>query len=186
MPPFDPYAEYDDRPVKLRGCNSPGCTGVGDYRAPKNRDLTEYYWFCLEHVREYNSQWDYFAGMSALEIEAHIRKAVVWDRPSWPLGAAKAKEQEVRDHVMREFFGEEPASPRTPAPPMTRAEKDALDALELKPPVSFIMIKTQYRALVKRHHPDTNGGSREAEEKFKSINQAFAVLKGLYEEETAA
>ncbi|MDX2028367.1 MAG: J domain-containing protein [Alphaproteobacteria bacterium] len=185
MPPFDPYADYDDRPVKLRGCNSPGCAGVGDYRAPKNRDLTEYYWFCLEHVREYNSQWDYFAGMSSAEIESHIRKAAVWDRPSWPLGAAKVQEQNLRDHVMREFFGEDGPS-QAAAPPMSKVERDALDALELKPPVNFAMVKTQYRALVKRHHPDANGGSREAEEKFKNINQAFAVLKSLYEEETAA
>jgi DnaJ-domain-containing protein 1 len=154
----------------------------GDYRAPKNRDLTEYYWFCLEHVREYNSHWDYFAGMSASDIENHIRKAVVWERPSWPIGNWRQQEQNLRDHVMHEFFSEESAAPHARnAPPLPKAERDALEMLELTPPVTFIAVKTQYRALVKRHHPDANGGSPEAEEKFKSINQAFAVLKNIYE-----
>ena len=185
MAPFeDTYYEYDDRPVKVRGCESPGCGQTGDYRAPKNRDLTEHYWFCLDHVRDYNKQWDYFAGMSAAEIESHIRKATVWERPSWPMGNWRAQEQKLREQVMREFFSGD--ADFQPVPPMPKAEREALDVLELTAPVTFAAIKMQYRALVKLHHPDANGGSREAEERFKCINQAFAVLKGLYEGETAA
>ncbi len=177
----DIYAEYDDRPVPIRACDSAGCTSKGDYRAPKTRDLTEYYWFCLDHVRDYNSHWDYFAGMSTDQIEMHIRKAAVWERPSWPLGQkAREHEQVIRDHVMHEFFGEEKSTAQ-PAPPMMKAEREALEMLELMPPVTFVAIKAQYKTLVKRHHPDANGGSRDAEEKFKSINQAFTVLKGIYE-----
>ena len=178
----DMYAEYDDRPVKVRTCDNPGCTQKGDYRAPKNRELTEYYWFCLAHVREYNSHWDYFAGMSTGEIEKQIRKATVWERPSWPMGNWRAREQNLRDQVMHEFFSDKEAGVQH-APPMPQAERDALDILELMPPVTFAAIKAQYRLLVKQHHPDANGGSTEAEEKFKAINQAFAVLKRMYEGE---
>jgi hypothetical protein len=177
--------EYDDRPVQVRTCDSPGCMQKGEYRAPKNRELTEYYRFCLDHVREYNSHWDYFAGMSTGQIESQIRKATVWERPSWPMGNWRAHEQNLRDHVMHEFFSDGDAETHH-APPMPRAEREALDMLELTAPVTFVAIKAQYRMLVKRHHPDANGGSPEAEERFKSINQAFAVLKGLYESETAA
>jgi DnaJ-domain-containing protein 1 len=186
MAPLDKWTEYDDRPVRTRACDNPGCTHTGEYRAPKTRDLTEHYWFCLEHVREYNRRWDYFAGMSPDEIEAHIRKATVWERPSWPMGNWRAHENNIRDQVAREFFGADAGeAPR--APPMSLAEREALEALELMPPVTFATIKMQYRTLVKRHHPDANGGSREAEEKFKGINQAFTVLKQIYEEdETAA
>ena len=43
----------------------PGCEAMGEYRAPKSRrDLKDYWWFCLEHVRAYNSTWDYYKGMS--------------------------------------------------------------------------------------------------------------------------
>jgi hypothetical protein len=184
-PSRDIYAEYDDRPVHVRTCASTGCMQKGDYRAPKNRDLTEYYWFCLEHVREYNSHWDYFAGMSTGEIETQIRKATVWERPTWPMGNWRAQEQNLRDHVMREFFSDGEAATQH-APPMPKAERDALELLELTPPVTFAAIKAQYRMLVKRHHPDANGGNPEAEEKFKIINQAFAALKRLYEGEAVA
>lgn len=178
------WPDYDDRPVPLRACDCPGCAQIGEYRAPKNRDLTEHYWFCLDHVRDYNKRWDYFAGMSADEIEAQIRKATVWERPSWPIGNWRTREQNLREEVMREFFDGGDSETFHP-PPMPLAEREALEALELTPPVTFAAIKMQYRALVKVHHPDANGGSREAEEKFKSINQAFTVLKRIYEGEAA-
>jgi hypothetical protein len=179
MPPFEDMY-FGDRPVKIRGCDCPGCTQSGDYRAPKDRDLSDYYWFCLDHVREYNKGWDYFAGLPMNEIEAHIRKATVWERPSWPFGQWRQIEQGLRDHVMRDFFGETPGETQA-TPPMPKAERDALAVLELTPPVTFIAIRAQYKLLVKRHHPDANGGSPQSEETFKNINQAFAVLKQMYE-----
>lgn len=181
MPPFE-HSLYDDRPVRVRVCECPGCTAAGDFRAPKNRELTEYYWFCLDHVREYNSHWDYFAGMSVHDVETYNRSATVWERPSWPMGEWRLREQKLREQVAREFFGETGETvPPSSAPPIGKAEREAFAVLELTPPAAFADIKSQYRLLVKRHHPDANGGSREAEERFKSINQAFAVLKQIYE-----
>jgi hypothetical protein len=186
MPSFDDtYFETLDRPVKLRICDCPGCGDPGDYRAPKTRALTDYYFFCLGHVREYNAAWDYFAGMTGADIEAHIRGAAVWERPSWPLGEWRVREQKLREEVMREFFSDASVNgePFPAAPPMPAAERDALATLELAPPVTFAAIKSQYRVLVKRHHPDLHGGSAESGEKFKGINQAFAVLRAIYEGE---
>ena len=180
---------FEDRPVKVRGCDHPGCSCAGDYRAPKNRELSDYYWFCIDHVREYNKAWDYFAGMPPGAIEAHIRSASVWDRPTWPLGDWQKREQKVRDTINEEFFGDGTGTFKNePAPPMGSGERDALATLKLAPPVTFAEIKAQYRVLVKRHHPDANGGAIEAEEMFKNINQAFAVLKQIYDvaEETTA
>lgn len=185
--PFDnKWSDYDDRPVRTRACDCAGCAQTGEYRAPKNRELTEHYWFCLNHVRDYNKQWDYFAGMSPEQIETQIRKATVWERPSWPMGGNwREYEQNLRDQVINEFFvGGEGETHH--APPMPIAEREALAVLELTPPVNFAAIKLQYRTLVKRHHPDANSGSRTAEEKFKNINQAFTILKQLYEDESAA
>ena len=99
------YVEAFDRPVKVRGCDCAGCGEAGDYRAPKSRDhLNDYYWFCLAHVREYNQHWNYFAGLSTDQIENHVRAAGVWDRPSWPLGQWREREQNLRDQVARDFF----------------------------------------------------------------------------------
>lgn len=172
-----------DRPAKMRLCDCPGCGQAGDFRAPKGRDqLNEYYWFCLFHVREYNQAWDFFAGMSEAEIEARIRDATVWERPSWPLGEWKKREKELRDRVAADFFGESAAPDYSgpPTPAFSLAERDAFRALELTETYDFAVIKAQYRTLVKLHHPDANGGSAEAEERFKIINQAYAVLRAAY------
>jgi hypothetical protein len=68
-------------------CARPDCAESGIYRAPRSRDhLQDYVWFCIDHVREYNHAWDYYAGMNQGEIERHMREDVVGGRPTWPLG----------------------------------------------------------------------------------------------------
>ncbi|MBI1273731.1 MAG: DnaJ domain-containing protein [Alphaproteobacteria bacterium] len=185
-----------DRPVKLKACDCPGCSEAGLYRAPKSRaQLNDYYWFCLIHARQYNESWDYFAGMSETEIEEHIRFDTCWQRGTAPpagarpAGGWRAAEDNLRANVKREFFAEDddtfasafsPREPRSKGDELPATIAAALTVLELKAPVTLDTIKAQYKVLVKKHHPDTNGGSKQAEEKFKVINQAFAVLKTSY------
>ncbi|MER2520286.1 MAG: J domain-containing protein [Bdellovibrionales bacterium] len=182
----------DASPVRTRRCDSPGCSERGDFRAPRSRKLDGYFYFCLDHVRIYNSEWDFFAGMSGDAIEDYLRDAAFWERPSWPIGAnAKEKENKLREKVRRQFFtdfenaeraAEEEATeqgiPRSAR--LSAALHAALKAIELTPPVTFEAIKKQYRSLMKKHHPDLNGGSLEAEEKVKSIGQAYSLLKQMY------
>ena len=90
-------------PPPLRLCDHPGCDAGADFRAPKSRlELDRYYWFCLEHVRAYNSAWNYYAGMSETEIESEIRYDTVWQRPTWKLGQRHTPSYGAR---MRDPFG---------------------------------------------------------------------------------
>jgi hypothetical protein len=176
-----------DRPVVTRGCDCPGCSERGDYRAPKSRDqLDAYYWFCLDHVRAYNMNWDYYAGMNEQQIEAHLRDDSCWQRATWPLGNWRQREAELKEKVVRDFFGDEgdvpPSAHHTePRHHIPRAVVEALETLELQAPIDFVRIKAQYKVLVKRHHPDANAGSAAAEAKFKDINHAFTVLRKFHE-----
>src|SRR5205814_2106987 len=99
---LDPTLDGEaDTPPRL--CDHPGCIAGGDFRAPKSRlDLHDYYWFCLEHVRAYNSAWNYYAGMSDAEIEAEVRHDTVWQRPSWRLGDRHGPGYVNR---IRDYFG---------------------------------------------------------------------------------
>ncbi len=175
------YGGTSDRPVPVRLCSYPSCGQAGNYPAPKSRDrLDEHYFFCLEHVRAYNKAWDYFSGLSTNEIEAYIRRATVWERPSWPL-AGSMQDQHIRRKALHDIFeGPRPARQAEKSPPLPSAERDALAVLELSFPVDFAAIKGQYRALVKKHHPDVHGGDPEHEEKFKTINRAFATLRRFF------
>jgi hypothetical protein len=174
---------FDFRPKNAgRRCDHSGCEESGDFRAPKSRDrLREYYWFCLEHVREYNKGWNYYAGLSEPEIENMVRFDTVWNRQTWPMGGLNAHENRLRAALDREFAagpGNGYQAPPRPAP--TTEEGHALAVLDLTIPVEFAAIKARYIELVKEHHPDANGGSKESEEKLKSINLAFGVLKASF------
>jgi hypothetical protein len=165
-----------------RTCDSPGCEALGEYRAPKSRrDLKNYWWFCLEHVRAYNSTWDYYKGMSAGEIEAQLRADTAWQRPSWPLGrlgkAAAWDEELLRDPLrILAAGGVKPG--RGEAPRQTPPElREPLATLGLSWPTTLDAVKSRYKELAKRHHPDANGGDRAAEERLKIINLAYAALR---------
>lgn len=158
-----------------RACDHLGCKGEGLYRAPKSRtQLEEYYWFCLEHVREYNSSWDFFAGMNSAEIEKHLRFDTIWQRTTWPLGRLGSLRQgriEAEDHFS--FFpGEDKPQP---AKPKTDNNQD-LVLLGLPPQFSKSELKNRYIILVKKYHPDLNQGNKEAEEKLKNIIVAYKRL----------
>lgn len=167
----------------MRPCDHPGCCAGGDFRAPRSRvQLDHYYWFCLEHVREYNSSWNYYAGMSDLEVEADIRRDTVWQRPSWRFGINPYATR-LRDGFG--FFDDDAAGPgqrsqrrRTPDP--LSAREQALAVFELAPPITMTSVKARYKVLVKQHHPDAHGGDKAAEEKLKIINQAYAILKAIF------
>jgi hypothetical protein len=169
-----------------RGCEIPGCREDGQYPAPKARDrLREYYWFCLDHVRQYNAAWDYYRDMSQAEIEAHLRHDTTWRRPTWRIGGARSLDFDLADEFgLFEHDGAgaqaERARRKAAGRHQSGSEIQALAVLDLEPPVTFARIRARYRTLVKRHHPDANGGDRQSEERLKLINQAYTTLRGVY------
>ena len=160
-------------------CDIPGCPLDGEYRAPKSRNnLREYHWFCLDHVRAYNASWDFYKGMSAAQIEAHMRSDTGWQRPTWPLGrlGGGGVEDELI-HAGLEMLHGAPRKRGPASPPVPAELRQPLDTLGLAWPVSLDDLKSRYKALAKRHHPDANGGDRGAEERLKTINLAYAALR---------
>lgn len=189
----------DTVPMPRKGCDVPGCQHTGEYRAPKSRyDLRDYFWFCLDHVREYNANWDFFKGMSPGEIEHHIHKTAVWDRPTWRMTEAGLVEERTREKIYAHFArgegvfanftmgGEsDEAEPRErdaridigslPHPTI-----EALGVFGLAPPVGWEEVKSRYKSLAKKYHPDTNR-DKGAEEQLKKINMAYTILKLSYQ-----
>ncbi len=181
--PSRPRAYAPDPAAPGRSCDIPGCPEAGGYRAPKSRsNLTDYWWFCLEHVRAYNAGWDFYKGMSPGEIEQQLRADTAWQRPSWPLGslgaAASAWEDRLRHDpllMMSGVRGANRAAPSKAAPPAELREP--LATLGLPWPISLDEVKNRYKELAKRHHPDANGGDKVSEERLKTINLAYAAVR---------
>lgn len=165
-----------------RPCDVPGCGVPGEYRAPRSRDaLNDYWWFCLEHVRAYNASWDFYKGMSAAQIEMQLRADTSWQRPTWPLGrlggSYQVDEDALRD-PLRIVAAAQVGGKRRPPNSAPPAElREPLATLGLDWPLSMEALRARYRDLAKRHHPDANNGDRSAEERLKTINLAYAVLR---------
>lgn len=161
-----------------RRCDWPECGGGGAHRAPRSRqEMKNYRWFCLEHIRVYNKSWNYYDGMTDDEVEADVRMDNVGRRPSWPLGSnrlAYAFDAGAAFNNFGGFNGGED-KPRDVRKARTTAEK-AMAVLDLLPPVTLRAVKTRYKELVKRHHPDANNGDKASEEKFKQISQAYETV----------
>ena len=163
-----------------RSCAVEDCAGTAAYPAPRSRGaLSQYIWLCLEHVRAYNIAWDFYAGMSEAEIEAHRRADSTWRRPTWPLGAREANAgARIRDRL--DILGGDGAFEAEPGARLSTtnpAEREALATLGLSPPASADSVKARYKELVKALHPDANGGDGRAEERLKLVNQAYNTLR---------
>jgi hypothetical protein len=175
-------------------CERPGCSAPGPYRAPKGRGQEGKYWhFCLDHVRLYNASYNYFAGMTDEAVAAYQKDAVIGHRPTWSMGVngATASDERRRDSKARDWDYADPLGilrseglgqrrRREPEPPRPRHSgpvRRALDVLGLEEGADAATIKTTYKALVKRFHPDAHGGDRSYEERLRDIIKAHDTLK---------
>jgi len=167
-----------------RRCAVANCPEPGSYRVPKSRDnLADYIWCCLGHARAANESWDFFKGMDDAAIERFRDDAVLGHRPTWPLGKRTAKARMGQAPLgvddRHTLFAEdgETATVRRPERQLTRLQIIAMDTLQLAHNATLIEIKARYKELVKRFHPDANGGDRGAEERLKQVIKAYGVLR---------
>lgn len=172
-------------------CDHPDCNAPGEFRAPKGRNREgQYFCFCLDHVREYNQSYNYFTGMSDDDVARYQKDAVVGHRPTWTMGARRADGGAAADTdpeffvdplgVMRsraEAARRKGARPEPQGPRVGVAAAKALDTLGLDDTATPEAIRARYKELVKRLHPDANGGDRSREEKLREIIQAYKHLR---------
>lgn len=173
-------------------CQWKGCTKPGPHKAPKGRGRDgEYYHFCMDHVRQYNQDYNYFDGMSDAEVDDFRKDAMTGHRPTWKTGAnawahgtrdgQRTAEAAARVKASSERMTRRARSSRTEPPTFRRQmkplERKALRTLDLTDEASREDIKSRFKELVKIHHPDANGGDSRSEEKLREILQAYNYLK---------
>jgi hypothetical protein len=176
-----------DRPC----CDWPECANVATHRAPKGRNREREYWrFCLDHVREYNQSYNFFAGMSDDAVARYQKDAMTGHLPTWRIGmvggGGRVKGKNGRPYsagdaddpfgIFRDIGPEHPKA-ETERRTLRNAERKALHSLGLEEGASRLDIKARFKELVKRHHPDANGGDRGSEEKLREIIEAYNYLK---------
>ena len=167
-----------------RLCAVKDCAEPGDCRVPKSRhNLSDYLFLCTAHARAHNEAWDYFKDMGDIDIERFREEALFGHRPTWPMGKRAARprtgQSPLHFHDTHAVFEQEdePGQPRRPERQLTRLQIMAMDTLQLAHDATLNEIKARYKELVKRFHPDTNGGDRGAEERLKQVIKAYGVLR---------
>ncbi len=180
-------------------CDWPGCSKAATHRAPKGRGHEGEHWrYCLDHVRMYNQSYNYFAGMPDAAVQAYQKDAVTGHRPTWKLGqnASRRAGGSPKNGAsgagfagwdMHDPFGffeadttRGPGHSDTPGNRLIRnAERKALGVMGLEIEASKAEIKARFKELVKRHHPDANGGDRSSEDRLRDVIQAYNYLKSV-------
>jgi hypothetical protein len=173
-------------------CQWGNCSKRGSHRAPKGRAAEgQYYYFCREHVSEYNKSYNYFAGMDDGEVADFQKSAATGHRPTWSMGvhgtdsAAWKPLKDGKDagdpleilKAMRGRTYERPSPADEKRRFVVKGAKKHLEALNLDETATPDEIKIQFKALVKLHHPDHNGGDRSSEERFREVLAAYNYLK---------
>jgi hypothetical protein len=173
-------------------CAEPGCDNPGEFRAPrldgplpKGDGPTEYRWLCLDHVRAFNSRYNFFNGMSPDEIHEAQRPYAGWERetrafaangadrpPRWadfsdPLDAIGARFRERMEKERQRQDGK----------PLSGADRRALNILGLDQDVDRRGLRRRYSELVRKFHPDRNGGDRSMEKALQEVIAAYQHLK---------
>lgn len=168
-----------------KACEYPGCSESGLYRAPKSRDLLdEFFWFCKDHVREYNLKWNFFNGTTDEEFQKFLDKSRVWERETKPFsrkddGRAWAR-LGVDDPlaILGEKATQNPGKVQSTAtrklPP---TERKALEILDARDTWTRTEIRKQYKSLVKDLHPDMNGGNRDDETRLQEVVWAWEQIR---------
>jgi hypothetical protein len=166
-------------------CAGPGGTEPGEFKAPlaaANFDGPGSWRFlCLDHVREHNARYNFFEGMTPDEITQAQHPLAGWDRPSrrfaangadppprWsdfadPLDAISGRFGHVRERAKPSRFSKD--------------EQRALSVLGLGEETDLHAIRQRYSNLVRRYHPDKNGGDRRHEGKLGEVIAAYQLLR---------
>jgi hypothetical protein len=180
-----------DRRPKTGGpvCQWAGCKEKASHRAPKGRENDKDYWrFCLEHVRQYNQSYNFFKGMNDAAVMAYQKDAITGHRPTWKMGTGKTQARpDFRTFSTGadpfSLFGDglraEQQARAEAARPIRNAERKALDTLGLDIDATPHQVKMRFKELVKRHHPDANGGDRSTEDRLVEVIQSYNYLKSV-------
>lgn len=184
----------EEKPAPIEHvCDWEGCEAAGEYRAPKgHRSEGQYHHFCLEHVRHYNTAFNFFAGMEPDELEEALHAPPKAEsRSSFATGNAGRRAARMARETLRpgDRFGDpfgvfakyrhrqaqKPASERVR--PLHEQDRRALETLGITGHAKSDEIKRAYKTLVKIHHPDANGGDKASEERLRTIIAAYSHLK---------
>ena len=162
-------------------CDWNNCNNIGLYRAPIERDNSKKYrLLCLQHIKEFNKNWNYFENMNDAEILEFIKSDMTWHKPTQNFSAQDNFFKILWNNALKDDLNKNGINKNhAKIAQLNFSNKDlkAFDILGLDVTKNWENIRSKFKKLVKKFHPDMNSGNRKFEEKLKVITLAYTQLK---------
>ena len=161
-------------------CEWDKCSKTAIYKAPAEKDNSrKFRLFCLEHIKIFNKNWNYFSDMDENEIEYFIKSDLTWHKPTKSFGSSENFFNILWGNALEDKFNIFKNSNHKDFKKTNLSEKDryALEILGLKYEAKWSDIQKKFKTLVKKYHPDKNHGSKKYEDLLKKITLAYSQLK---------
>jgi len=162
-------------------CDWKNCKEVGDFKAPNEKDNSKNFkWLCKKHIKLFNNSWDYFDGMSQVEIENFLKSDITWHRPTQKFGSADNFFNILWNNALSDkfkVFENESFTSINSARKLCEKDKDAFKIMGLELNSDWVTVQKKFKTLVKKFHPDKNSGNKQYEDKLKKITLAYSHLK---------
>jgi len=150
-------------------CDWNNCFEIGEYKAPIEKDNSKNYrLLCLNHVKEFNKNWNYFSGMNDEQIYNFLKSDMTWHKPTQSFSSSDNFFKVLWNNALKDEFDHK--------------DVKAFSILGVSVGLKWEKIQNKFKTLVKKFHPDMNSGNKKYEEKLKLITLAYTQLKNTYRE----
>ena len=161
-------------------CDWENCKEIGNYKAPLEKDNSrKFRYLCLEHIKIFNKNWNYFSDMSEDQIEYFIKSDLTWHKPTKSFASSDNFFKVLWNHALDDkinIFGKINHK-NVQRSNLSEKDRHALQILGLNYQANWADIQKKFKGLVKKYHPDKNGGSKKYEDILKKITLAYSQLK---------
>ena len=161
-------------------CGWENCKEIGEYKAPVEKDNSRNFrYLCLEHIKIFNKNWNYFSNMSEEQIEYFVKSDLTWHKPTKSFASSENFFKILWNNALEDRINifENSEFKKVKKSRLSEKDRHALEVLGLKYEANWTDIQKKFKGLVKKYHPDKNRGSRKYEDILKKITLAYSQLK---------
>ena len=167
-------------------CDWNNCSKEGCYKAPKERDNSKNFrLLCLEHVKEFNKNWNYFSGMNDEQVTEFLRSDMTWHKPTQSFSSSDNFFKILWNNVLKNEMDKSQFNKEFNNMNKFKFNHNDIKAfgiLGVTVGLKWEKIQRKFKKLVKKFHPDMNAGNKKFEDKLKIITLAYTQLKNTYRE----